>query len=465
MHSSRTRLPVLYTGVTMEMSGVAFASMLQRYKETIPRILPYLFLMVMSLTATTIHMVEYRTFSPIDELRHLDYAIRVSHGDLPKLGDKLTQEAMKEEACRGIDLTGWADPPCDSPRFRPVDFRDDGWQTATPHPPTYYAIAGISARVLRKLSITGSLVDGARLVSGLFLAAGLMMTFFAGRLLGARTVPLVAALTLVPILQSVLHSSSIVTPDSVSILAGASLIAAVTLWKRNRLALKWLCVVAAGVGFTKITNILISTVVGLVLLFWSLRSQNDRCTRLNHLLAGVCVPISSFVAAFSWLTFDRLRATIDPSIVPQNIQLRYEGIPPLSHLLQPSVLLSWLPPIESYDLLKFTNFEVLSFRGLTINLLLGGILIAALRFHRENAISLLAGFTVLVAVFASPMFVAATAATSNVLVNPAGRYGLALLPVFVIAVASAVKGRVGTSALVIFSGIVYLIGIGAMITA
>jgi len=124
-----------------------------------------------------------------------------------------------------------------------------------------------------------------------------------------------------------------------------------------------------------------------------------------------------------------------------------------------------LPPIESYDLLKFTNFEVLSFRGLTINLLLGGILISALRFHRDNTISLFAGFTVLVALFASPMFVAATAATSSVLVNPAGRYGLSLLPVFVIAVASAVKGRVGTAALVVFSGIVYFIGIGAMITA
>ena len=107
MHSSRTRFPVLYTGVTMEISGVAFASMPQRYKARIRQILPYIFLLVMSLTVTTTHMVEYRTFSPIDELRHLDYAIRVSHGELPKLGDKLTQEAMKEEACRGIDLTGW----------------------------------------------------------------------------------------------------------------------------------------------------------------------------------------------------------------------------------------------------------------------------------------------------------------------------------------------------------------------
>ena len=177
------------------------------------------------------------------------------------------------------------------------------------------------------------------------------------------------------------------------------------------------------------------------------------------------VPISSFIAAFAWLTFDRLRATIDPSIVPQNIQLRYEGIPPLSHLLQPSVLLNWLPPIESYDPLRFTTFEVLSFRGLTINLLLGGILIAALRFRRENHVSVLAGFTVLVAFVGSPMFVAATAATSSVLVNPAGRYGLALLPVFVISVTNAVKGRVGTVSLAVFAAVVYTVGMIAMVSA
>ena len=275
MHSSRTRFPVLYTGVTMEISGVAFASMPQRYKARIRQISPYIFLLVMSLTVTTTHMVEYLTFSPIDELRHLDYAIRVSHGELPNLGDKLTQEAMKEEACRGIDLTGWADPPCATPRFRPVDFRDDGWQTASPHPPTYYAVAGVTARVLRKVGITGSLVDGARLISGLFLAAGLMMTLYVGRLLGIRTTPLLAVLTLVPIIQSVIHSSSIVTPDSMSILAGASLLAALVQWQQQRISLRLLCVVSAFVGFTKITNVLITTVVGLALVFWALNRSDE----------------------------------------------------------------------------------------------------------------------------------------------------------------------------------------------
>ncbi len=449
----------------MEISGVAFASMPQRYKARIRQYLPYIFLLVMSLTVTTTHMVEYRTFSPIDELRHLDYAIRVSHGELPKLGDKLTQEAMKEEACRGIDLTGWADPPCESKRFRPVDFRDDGWQTATPHPPTYYAVAGITARVLRKVGVTGSLVDGARLVSGLLLVAGLMMTFLAGRLMGSHTAPLLSVLSMVPILQSVLHSSSIVTPDSTSVLAGASLLVALALWRQRRLDLRWLCVVAAFVGFTKITNVLITTVVGMALLYLAWRSVDDVPNRREHFLAGLMVPISSFIAAFAWLTFDRLRATIDPSIVPQNIQLRYEGIPPLSHLLQPSVLLNWLPPIESYDPLKFTTFEVLSFRGLTINLLLGGIIIAALRFRRENPVSVLAGFTVLVAFVGSPIFVAATAATSSVLVNPAGRYGLALLPVFIISVTNAVKGRVGTVSLAVFAAVVYTVRMIAMVSA
>jgi len=128
-------------------------------------------------------------------------------------------------------------------------------------------------------------------------------------------------------------------------------------------------------------------------------------------------------------------------------------------------LLNWLPPIESYDPLRFTNFEVLSFRSIAINLLLAGLLIAALRFRQESRLSVLAGFTFLIAIFGSPLFVAATAATSSVLVNPAGRYGLSLLPIFVLALAHSVRGRIPTVSLSVLAAITYVAGVGAMVSS
>ena len=94
-----------------------------------------------------IHIVQYTQFSPIDELRHLDYALQITSGHVPEIGDKLGQDAMREEACRGIDLP-FRSPRCDSATFDPIAFRDDGWQTAAPHPPVYYILSGISGRTL-----------------------------------------------------------------------------------------------------------------------------------------------------------------------------------------------------------------------------------------------------------------------------------------------------------------------------
>ena len=38
---------------------------------------------------TAAHVKQYNVLSPIDELRHVDYAMRVTEGELPKLGDLL----------------------------------------------------------------------------------------------------------------------------------------------------------------------------------------------------------------------------------------------------------------------------------------------------------------------------------------------------------------------------------------
>ncbi len=101
---------------------------LQRYftPKTLSRLAPYLVAFLIAFLPAFIHIVEYSQFSPIDELRHLDYALQITKGHVPKLGDKLGQDAMREEACRGIDYA-WLDPACNSATFDPVAFRDDGW--------------------------------------------------------------------------------------------------------------------------------------------------------------------------------------------------------------------------------------------------------------------------------------------------------------------------------------------------
>lgn len=69
--------------------------------------LPYIAVFLLAMSVGCLHMLRYRTVSPIDELRHLDYAVKISNGQLTHIGDKIGEIAMREESCRGIDLVGW----------------------------------------------------------------------------------------------------------------------------------------------------------------------------------------------------------------------------------------------------------------------------------------------------------------------------------------------------------------------
>ena len=165
---------------------------------TVRRLAPYAYLFVIAMLAAGVHIARYTEFSPIDELRHVDYAMRASSFHAPRLGDVLSQDAMREEACRGLDLP-WEDQPCNTKKFAPLHFRDLGYQTATAHPPTYYLGAGFFARAAEGLGLSSSFLDPARVFSALLFAAGLMVAFAAGRLAGIRSAPLLAALTFVPV--------------------------------------------------------------------------------------------------------------------------------------------------------------------------------------------------------------------------------------------------------------------------
>ena len=62
------------------------AMSLRRY--FVPKTLaPYLIAFLLAFIPAFIHIVQYRQFSPIDELRHLDYALQITRGQVPKLGD------------------------------------------------------------------------------------------------------------------------------------------------------------------------------------------------------------------------------------------------------------------------------------------------------------------------------------------------------------------------------------------
>ena len=417
---------------------------------------PYLIAFLLAFIPAFIHIVQYTKFSPIDELRHLDYALQITSGHVPKLGDKLRQDTMREEACRGIDYQ-WLSPPCDSLKFKPAAFRDYGYQTASPHPPLYYILSGISGRTFRDLGIFNGTLVGARLMSALLFGLGFVATFAAGRQLGVRSFPLLAGLGMLLTMPGALHSASIVTPDSFAMLAGGGALLSAILWKKNLLSTRWLIVVGGLVGLTKLTNlVMLLAVVAWLVVDALVQKRNDQ-KFLSLTKAPALMFSAGALTSGAWIFSERMRATISPDIVPQNISLKFNGIPPLKHLLNPEVLLTWFPPGRSFDSARFFNQYVSLMRSLVFPLLIGAIIVSALRVQKGNDIASLSLFAGLAGLVGAPVFVLGTAISAGILIGAEGRYAVCLLPVYVIAVASQSKGRVGDALLGLIGGSAWII--------
>ena len=429
---------------------------LRRY--FVPKTLaPYLIAFLLAFIPAFIHIVQYSQFSPIDELRHLDYALQITRGQVPKLGDLLGQDALREESCRGIDFQ-WLDPPCDSKRFNPEVFRDDGWQTASPHPPLYYILAGISGRALRGPGILDErVIDGARLMSALLFGFGFVATFAAGRQLGARSFPLLAGLSLLITLPGALHSASIVTPDSFAMLAGGGALLAAILWKKNLLSGRWLIIIGGLVGFTKLTNLVMLLTVVAWLVMEALMQKRDEQGESSRVKTPLLMFATGALTCGAWIFLQSLRATISADIVPQTIAMKFDGLPPLKHLLNPETLLTWFPPGNGFDSARFFNQYVSLMQSLVFPLLIGALIVSALRVQKGNDIASLSLFAGLAGLFGVPAFIIGTVITSGVLISAEGRYAVCLLPVYVIAIASQSKGRVGDVLLGLIGGSAWII--------
>lgn len=147
--------------------------------------------------------------------------------------------------------------------------------------------------------------------------------------------------------------------------------------------------------------------------------------------------------------------TIDPMVVPQNIQFAHDGFPPLSSLIMPGNVLTWLPPYGSYFYSPFISQGVLTMTTLVVGLFVGGIFAWILRFDAREPMSLLATSTATIAIVAAPALITVTAVTSGVLVGAAARYGLSLLPAMIVVVAAHVRGRVGTAVAIAIAALTY----------
>lgn len=398
-------------------------------------------LTALSLLVVILHLAAYRQVAPVDEFQHIDSAWKVSHGLLPRRGERVGGVAMEIEACRGLDAD-YPLPACGpkGPSDRP-QFQEDGFNTAYIHAPVYYAVAGISGRALNKIGVTDFL-DGARLTGALWLALGLVGGWVLLGMFGLSGWWRFAAAALPVLLPGVVYTSSIVNPDATALAAGAWLAVAAVAVARGRWP-AWTAVVAAAAAVVlKSTNLVAVGAVAMVLLATAIRDPSRR--RALVATATGCVAAVGAVT-FAWLT------VLGPG---------KRGVIPMEERFKVGELTGWMishnltvavPPTKGiYDAILGAGAWTLAV-GAVLGWLVGAGPLLGVVKGGDDDLRTLAGSALLAAFAVGPVFVVVQYLLSSTYVDIPGRYGLSLLPALVavtLAVASPHRWRLWTSLVV-----------------
>ena len=253
--------------------------------------------------------------SALDEHTHLDYAYKVSQGELPYTGVPLSDYTLEEWSCRGQQSIADALPPCEeaaADEVAPSDYPARGENYNAWHPPLYYATAAGAGLVAEALG--QSFTTGARLSGGLWLAAAVVAMY--GVLRHWRLRPALAAsgAAVIMAVPSIVHASSTVTNDAPAALLGVGALWVLTrVFRDGRTGwFAWVLptVIAALAASIKLmSSVAILTAVGVVALS-ALPQLRDRNwgEAVRRLLIAVVPVLAVGASAVAWSAFQSGRA-------------------------------------------------------------------------------------------------------------------------------------------------------------
>ncbi len=409
-------------------------------------------------------------FSPIDEGAHFDYVNRVSKGELPRLGERLTQTTLREMACRGTVLTAYRLPPCDEPVLRYDQFTSS-LQYETQHPPTYYAATAAMRWAVEKLGVDNRL-DATRLPGIVWLVAGLLLLWAAGRLMAIDPLPLGSALLLLTVAPVVVYHTATVTNDVTAVPAAGLVALAAALFHHGRLRHPTIVLFAAGflASACKATNSFAAVAVAALLAVGAIaerRPDGWQVALRGWLRNGGALLVGALLPVAIWAVIHRTRALIDPTDEPTLEVLRHTPrtlglvIREAAELFRPLTgLAGGFVPLSPETLDSNTQapfYTVLGF--LVIGAGLGGLFVTPRRWnHVLGLISVAALYLGGLAFGLSLML------TYDIDPGLSGRYALSLGPLLILVLAASVAGRWSQRALAVFAGVYFVTMVVEMFT-
>lgn len=402
-------------------------------------------LLVLAGTLVGLHVRDYSRVSPLDELQHLDYLNRVVRdGEIVREGDLFGEEALRTEACQGLD-SDHPIPPCGLRQYDPEDFQEDGFNSAYINPPTYYGASGAIAWVLSEASGSDSLFTTGRLSGALWLMVAVALIWVAMGDLAIAWPARVPAVLLVMTAPAVLHANATINPDATSLMAGSAVLLAVLRWERGG-SWYWPAVAAAVALALKSTNLVGIGLAAMyvVIRYVQRRGESSSASATEEAPATTFGAVARVVGTMAlgvglvtggWLVVKSQAAHEGEGISPMKERFHVEsigfeafavnaptGFTPLQGPHIPKeIRTAWIGPAA-----RFVD-----------RLFLGGLLVTGLTAAPRSRLRGLALATLLAMAAVGPMFVLVNfVALDGAYVEIPGRYGLSAVPALAVSLAA-----------------------------
>jgi hypothetical protein len=409
------------------------------------------------------HMWRYTEVSPIDEAQHLDSLIRIPRGDLIGSGERMGQETLHIETCHRIDSAfDAAVPPCtpDDVELDATTFQEEGYNTAYIHPPTFYVVDGLVARVIDAvLPGEHDLLTTGRLAGLMWVISGVVFMWLLLDEIGSGLVARSSLILIAVTAPTVLHGSATVNLDATALTAGAAVFWAILRWERGR-ARAWLPLALTGLAAaTKVTNlmgvlvVLVYLVVRAIVLteavegspWWSWSGLRGRfldggsaARRLLSLVAGMIGVIA--LISMVWFVAQKMLEVAPPSTIPMVYRYHFARFPFTEMAAAWHQTVS--PFVEHYVPPFLRSRTVLTMAGIVDLLVVAGPVagtIMARRGSRERSL----GVSVLIVMpLIGPLLVLFNALVQSLYVVIPSRYGLSIVPALLAASVPAMRRRV-----------------------
>lgn len=409
-------------------------------------------LLLLVLVAVCLQIRDHPQISPIDEMVHADYMVKVANGQLPRVGSFVGDEMLREDACRRAEIPNFQAPPCTAAVLRPEQFvsQSGGYNYEVgQQPPTYYLVTGLAARLLVTISPIHSIVSAARVVGVFWLAGGVVVLWFALAELSITPGARLIATAPVVITPVILDVHAFVNSDATAILAGAALLWATLRWERARGPAWVVLAIAALAGATKVTNLL---GIGAMAMYLVVRAINKNPTSsasaqqpARGRWAAIALACSMLVVGLAveaiWFMVAAVRAIRGHPPNPTDALFHVDHLE-LGHVLgQVGATLSPVgnPPFV-YPFVGHQLFITLAF---ALNLLVIGSCVAGVAASPAGSRRETLGLSALAAMGATgPAIAVLTYLTIHAVFPVPGRYGLVLVPILIGMLAALLDKRV-----------------------